>query len=40
MWLFINPGVKGPLGYPVAYEVMAGATAKSLLSPDDTPQKV
>jgi primary-amine oxidase len=40
MWLFINPSVKGPLGYPTGYEVMPGATAKSLLSPDDPPQKL
>jgi primary-amine oxidase len=40
MWLFINPNVKGPLGYPTGYEIMAGATAKSLLLPDDPPQKL
>ena len=40
MWLFINPNVKGPLGYPTGYEIMPGATAKSLLSPDDPPQKL
>lgn len=40
MWLFINPNVKGPLGYPTGYEVMPGATAKSLLAPDDPPQKL
>jgi primary-amine oxidase len=40
MWLFVNPNVKGPLGYPTGYEVMPGATAKSLLSPDDLPQKL
>ena len=40
MWLFINPNVKGPLGYPTGYEIMPGATAKSLLSPDDLPQKL
>jgi len=40
MWLFINPNVKGPLGYPTGYEIMAGATAKSLLSPDDPPQRL
>ena len=38
MWLFINPNVKGPLGYPTGYEIMPGATAKSLLAPDDPPQ--
>jgi primary-amine oxidase len=40
MWLFINPNVKGPLGYPTGYEIMPGATAKSLLSADDPPQKL
>jgi primary-amine oxidase len=25
MWLFINPNVKGPLGYPTGYEIMPGA---------------
>lgn len=40
MWLFINPDVKGPLGYPTGYEIMPGATAKSLLLPDDPPQKL
>jgi primary-amine oxidase len=40
MWLFINPNVKGPLGYPTGYEIMPGATAKSLLAPDDPPQKI
>ena len=40
MWLFVNPNVKGPLGYPTGYEIMPGATAKSLLAPDDPPQKL
>jgi primary-amine oxidase len=40
MWLFINPNVKGPLGYPTGYEIMPGATAKSLLAPDDPAQKL
>lgn len=40
MWLFINPNLKGPLGYPTGYEIMPGATAKSLMLPDDLPQKV
>ncbi len=40
MWHFINPNVKGPLGYPTGYELMPGATAASLLDPDDGPQKV
>ena len=40
IWMFINPSVRGPLNYPTGYQVMPGATAKSLLSPDDPPQKV
>jgi primary-amine oxidase len=40
MWMFMNPAVKGPLNYPVAYEVMPGATAKSLMSADDEIQKL
>lgn len=40
MWHFINPNVKGPLGYPAGYELMSGITAASLLDPDDGPQKV
>ncbi|HUA21776.1 MAG TPA: hypothetical protein VMB25_23690 [Bryobacteraceae bacterium] len=40
IWLFVNPSVKGPFNYPTGYQVMPGATAKSLLSPDDPPQKV
>jgi primary-amine oxidase len=40
MWHFMNPNVKGPLGYPTGYELMPGTTAASLLDPDDGPQKV
>ncbi|MGA8593697.1 MAG: hypothetical protein WB676_03045 [Bryobacteraceae bacterium] len=40
MWLFINPNVRGPLGYPTGYEIMPGATATSLMSSDDLPQKL
>ncbi len=40
MWLFVNPNVKGPLGHPTGYEIMAGATAVSLMDPDDGVQKV
>jgi primary-amine oxidase len=39
MWVFENPGVKGPLGYPTGYEIMPGGNASSLLDPDDTAQK-
>lgn len=38
MWMFVNPSVKGPMGYPAGYEVMAGATAKSLMTADDPTQ--
>lgn len=40
MWMFVNPNVRGPLGYPTGYEIMPGATAASLLDPDDGPQRV
>jgi primary-amine oxidase len=40
MWLFVNPNVKGPLGHPTGYEIMPGATAASLMDPDDGVQKV
>ncbi|MBI2687315.1 MAG: hypothetical protein HYX27_13430 [Acidobacteria bacterium] len=40
MWMFMNPAVKGALGHSTAYEVMPGMTAKSLMSPDDPPQKL
>lgn len=40
MWMFMNPSIKGPLNYSPAYEVMPGATAKSLMSPDDPIQKL
>lgn len=40
MWLFINPNVHGPLGYPTGYEIMPGLTAASLLDPEDGPQRV
>lgn len=40
MWLFINPSVRGPLGHFTGYEIMPGATAATLLDPDDGPQRV
>lgn len=40
MWMFMNPSVKGPLNHNTAYEVMPGATAKSLMSADDPAQKL
>jgi primary-amine oxidase len=39
MWLFVNPNVKGPLGHPTGYEIMPGATAASLMDPEDGVQK-
>ena len=39
MWIFENPNVRGPLGYPTGYEIMAGATAASLLDPEDGPRR-
>ena len=40
MWMFVNPNVHGALGYPTGYEIMPGATAASLLDPDDGVEKV
>jgi primary-amine oxidase len=40
MWMFVNPNVHGPLGYPTGYEIMPGNTVWSLLDPDDGVQKV
>jgi primary-amine oxidase len=40
MWMFVNPNVHGPLGYPTGYEIMPGITAASLLDPEDGVQKV
>jgi primary-amine oxidase len=39
LWRFVNAGVKGPMGYPVSYQIRAGHSAASLLSDDDYPQK-
>jgi primary-amine oxidase len=40
MWMFVNPAVKGPLNYHTGYEVMPGATAKSIMAPDDPIQQI
>ncbi len=40
MWMFMNPAVKGAMQYPTAYEVMPGATSKSLMTPDDPTQRI
>jgi primary-amine oxidase len=39
LWRAINPNVRGPLGYPVSYELVPGHVAFSLLSADDFPQR-
>ena len=39
-WMFVNPSVHGPLGYPTGYEIVPGVTAASLLDPEDGVQKV
>ena len=39
IWRVINPNARGPLGYPVSYELRYEANSVSLLSPDDFPQK-
>ncbi len=36
LWRVINPGVRGPLGYPVSYELRPGMNAVSLLAPGDS----
>jgi primary-amine oxidase len=40
IWMFVNPNVRGPRGYPTGYEIMPGANASSLLDRDDGPQRV
>ena len=40
MWIFENINVRGPLGYATGYEIMPGATAASLLDPEDGAQRV
>jgi primary-amine oxidase len=39
LWRFLNPSVRGPLGYPVSYQIRPGHSAPSLLSDDDYPQR-
>ncbi len=39
LWRVVNPEVKGPVGYPVSYEVKYGANAIPLLRRDDWPQQ-
>jgi primary-amine oxidase len=39
LWRVINPGVSGPLGYPVSYEIKPGHNGISLMAPDDYPRR-
>jgi primary-amine oxidase len=39
LWRVINPNVKGPLGYPVGFEIAPGHNAVSLMADDDFPQQ-
>jgi primary-amine oxidase len=39
LWRFVNPSHKGPMGYPVSYQIRSGHSAESLLSEDDYPQQ-
>jgi primary-amine oxidase len=39
LWRFVNPAVKGPLGYPTSYQIKAGHSDESLLAKDDYPQR-
>jgi primary-amine oxidase len=39
LWRVVNPNVKGPLGYPVGYEIAPGHNAVSLMADDDWPQQ-
>ena len=38
LWRVVNPKKRGRLGYPTSYQIKPGATAISLLDPDDNPQ--
>ncbi|WP_213805094.1 hypothetical protein [Granulicella sp. dw_53] len=40
MWNFISTSEHGKLGHPTGFEIMPGATAVSLVSPDDPAQRV
>ena len=39
LWRVVNPNVKGPLGYPVGFEIAPGHNAISLMTDDDYPQR-
>jgi primary-amine oxidase len=40
MWMFVNSQHKSPLGHESGYMIMPGATAVTLMSPEDPAQKV
>ena len=35
LWRLINPNSKGPMGYPVSYQIRTGSNARFLMPPDD-----
>jgi primary-amine oxidase len=39
LWRVINPNVKGPLGYPVGYQIQPGHNDISLMVDDDWPER-
>jgi len=39
LWRFVNPAIRGPMGYPVSYEIMPDHNAMSLLAADDLPER-
>lgn len=39
LWRFVNPAVKGPMGYPTSYQIRPGHSAESMLEKDDYPQR-
>ncbi len=39
LWRFVNPAVKGPLGYPTSYQIRPGHSADAMLDKDDYPQR-
>jgi primary-amine oxidase len=39
MWRVVNPGSKGPTGYPTSYQIKGGHSADTLLDKDDYPHR-
>ena len=39
LWRVVNPQRKGPLGYPVSYQLQPKMNTVALLTPDDFPQQ-